>query len=195
MVHQRISIYFSFIIVFFSLLPSAFAQEYKFNLQVLQGGKIIKPNELVYHLKSKPISLQIEANNLNGFLVGATFDEDVYKSALGVADLEVNWFEETGMAEELFNSDKSMFVSNDAPSYWYYISKDDHRFDKDPKSTNSGWVGVKTINSLYDIVNGSDIDLKSFKKSIYLFIYKPYYNNEHELENKDVLFHAELRFK
>ncbi|MCA5005834.1 hypothetical protein [Sphingobacterium bovistauri] len=185
-----------YIILLCSLFLSmiTFAQDTKFRLAVNQGGKSIKEKDNVYLLEPKTFVLQMAARNVEGFLVGATFDRDVYMSAIGEGDLEVSWFSETGMAEELFNADQSMFISNDAPSYWYYDSEDDHRFDRDPKGNLTDWIGNRTIRQFDDLLNEKTIQVDTYQGSVFLFIYKPEYDDEYNMVSMDILFHGELKF-
>lgn len=170
------------------------AQENSFQVQILQNGVERKNNDDVYLLKNAPFSIKINAKGYDGFLVGATFDRDIYLSALGEADLEVLWFENTGMAEGKFNADRSLFISDDAPSYWYYDGKNDHRFDRDPAGIPEDWKGQRTIDKFDDLLQDKIIKVSSFNKSVYLYLYNPIYNDDYELVDIDVLFHAELRF-
>lgn len=170
------------------------AQENKIDVGIFQNGKPIKNDNHVFHLKGDEFSFQITSKGYEGFLLGATLEEDLYRSALGDADLDVNWFAETGMAEAMFNEDKSMFVSDEAPSYWYYTDKKDHRFDHDPLLISGGWEGSRTIKTFYDIVQEKEISVVGFKKSLFVYFYAPIYNDDYELIDRKELFHAELRF-
>jgi hypothetical protein len=171
-----------------------FAQDVKFSLVVNQGGKKVHSEDQVYLLERKPFVLQMAARNVEGFLVGATFDRDVYMSAIGEGDLEVSWFVETGMAEGLFNVEQSILISNDAPSYWYYDKKDDHRFDRDTKGIPTDWIAVRTIKQFVDLLNEKTVQVEDYKDSIFLFIYKPEYDDDYTMVSMDILFHGELKF-
>lgn len=177
------------------------AQNEKLTVKVVQFGKEIKAINSVYKLKRDEFSLQFNVENTNDFLIGSTFDEDIYRSAKGEADLEVAWFGNTGMAEGIFNDDKQILVSNDAPSYWYFDNKNDHRFDKNPMGNSKKWTATRTINNFYDLNNDKQIEVKNCKESLYLVFYKN--NNDVDKINEEngpdanlikILSHLELNF-
>ncbi|AZB16758.1 hypothetical protein EG352_02710 [Chryseobacterium indologenes] len=178
----------------FSLLGTMiFAQSLK--VVIKQDGKVIEPINDVYDLKKSPFLFEVTANNLEGFLVGATTNKDIYGAALGVYNAEVPWFQSTGMAEELYNKDKEMFLMDQAPSYWYYTDAKDHRFDKNPKGNSKQWTATRTITRFYDVMVDQPVHLKDIDSRVYILMYEPAYNDEYDLTGKKNLFQAALRFK
>lgn len=170
-----------------------FAQSLK--VVIKQDGKVIEPVNDVYELKKTPFLFEITSSNLEGFLVGATTNKDIYAGALGVLNTEVPWFQNTGMAEELYNKDKEMFLMDSAPSYWYYTDAKDHRFDKNPKGNAKQWTATRTITRFYDIMVDQPINIKDFDGSVFMLMYQPVYNDEYDLVDKKNLFQAALKFK
>lgn len=170
-----------------------FAQSLK--VVIKQDGKVIEPVNDIYELKKSTFLFEITSTNLEGFLVGATTNKDVYTSAVGLYNPEVPWFQNTGMAEELYNKDKEMFLTDQAPSYWYYTDAKDHRFDKNPKGNLKQWTGTRNITRFYDIMVDQPINLKDFEGNAYVLMYEPVYNDEYDLIGKKNLFHAVLKFK
>nr|WP_315028202.1 hypothetical protein [uncultured Chryseobacterium sp.] len=178
----------------FSLLSlMTFAQSLK--VIIKQDGKVVEPVNDVYDLKKSPFQFEITSNNLEGFLIGATTNKDIYAGALGLFNTEVPWFQSTGMAEELYNKDKELFLMDQAPSYWYYTDAKDHRFDKTPKGTAKQWTATRTITRFYDVMVDQPVNLKDFSGRVYLLMYEPVYNDEYDLTGKKNLFQAALRFK
>lgn len=155
-----------------------YAQDEKFSVTVQQFGKEVKAVNAIYELKSDEFTLQFTVENMDAILVGATFDEDVYESAKGEGDLEVGWFENTGMAEVQFNAEKQILISNDAPSYWYFDSEDDHRFDKHPIQNSSQWTATRASNKFDDLLNDKIISVKNFNESLYLVFYTKEYGED-----------------
>ncbi|AZA89317.1 Uncharacterised protein [Chryseobacterium nakagawai] len=186
---RKISLAFLFCLL--SLIT--FAQSLK--VVIKQDGKVIEPVNDVYDLKKSPFIFEFTGTNLEGFLVGATTNKDIYAGALGLFNTEVPWFQSTGMAEELFNKDKELFLMDSAPSYWYYTGAKDHRFDKDPKGNSKQWTATRTITRFYDIMVDQPVNLKNFDGRVYLFMYEPVYNEEYDLTGKKNLFQAALRFR
>lgn len=170
-----------------------FAQTLK--VVIKQDGKVIEPVNDVYDLKKSPFIFEFSATHLEGFLVGATTNKDIFAGALGLFNTEVPWFQSTGMAEEMYNKDKEMFLMDSAPSYWYYTDAKDHRFDKNPKGTLKQWTATRTITRFYDIMVNQPVSLKNVEGRVYVFMYQPEYNEEYDLIGKKNLFQGTLRFK
>ena len=171
----------------------AFAQSLK--VVIKQDGKVIEPVNDVYELKKSAFLFEITSVNLEGFLVGATSDKNIYTVAVGHYNPEVPWFQSTGMAEELYNKDKELFLMDQAPSYWYYTDAKDHRFDKNPKGNLKQWTAARTITRFYDIMADQAVSLKDFEGNAYVLMYEPVYNDEYDLTGKKNLFQAVLSFK
>ncbi|MDN3693272.1 hypothetical protein QWZ06_13755 [Chryseobacterium tructae] len=171
----------------------SFAQALK--VVIKQDGKVIEPVNDVYDLKKSPFVFEFTTTNLEGFLVGATTNKDIYAGALGLFNTEVPWFQSTGMAEELYNKDKELLLMDSAPSYWYFTDVKDHRFDKNPKGSLKQWTATRTITRFYDVMVDQPVNLKDFDGSVYLLMYQPEYNAEYDLIGKKNLFQAALRFK
>lgn len=173
---------------------SSWAQEGSIQVQVKQNGAIVPINNGVVHLKSNDFVFEVTSNNIESFLIGATFDKDIYRSALGEADLEVPWFESTAVADEMFNPNKELIVSDEAPSYWFYTNASDHRFDRNPKGNAKHWVGSRTIKVLNDLANYKNIPLTKFKDTVYVFFYSPVYDDEYNLTKVITLSNIILKF-
>ncbi|WP_336960756.1 hypothetical protein [Chryseobacterium contaminans] len=186
---RKISLTFLFCILSFM----TFAQSLK--VVIKQDGKVIEPVNDVYDLKKSPFVFEFTASNLEGFLVGATTNKDIYAGAIGVFNTEVPWFQSTGMAEEVYNKDKEMFLMDSAPSYWYYTNLKDHRFDKNPKGNLKQWTASRTVTRFYDVMVAQPLNLKDIDGRVYVLMYEPAYNEEYDLTGKKNLFQATLRFK
>ncbi|WP_276964245.1 hypothetical protein [Chryseobacterium sp.] len=183
----------SLTLLFCLLSFMAFSQSLK--VVIKQDGKVIEPVNDVYELKKSPFLFEITSANLEGFLVGATTNKDIYAGALGILNTEIPWFQNTGMAEELYNKDKEMFLMDSAPSYWYYTDEKDHRFDKNPTGNAKQWTATRTITRFYDIMADQPINVKDFDGSVFMLMYQPVYNDEYDLVDKKNLFQAALKFK
>jgi len=180
------------LILFTAILSQA--QEVNFQVDILQNQQSVPRVNDSYHLKKGTIDFLFKVQHLEGFLLGVTLDEDVYEAALGRNDLEVSWFENTGMAEAYFNESKKLFISNDAPSYWYFTDENDHRFNLGAQGTAEDWVGIRTIRLLDDLLGQKSISLDRFKGNLYIIMYTPIYDKDYRLKDKKILFHASLKF-
>lgn len=179
--------YISVLLTFSSI--NCFAQT--INVKVEQFGKNVDVVDGVCELKSDIFTLHFNVENMEAFLVGATFDEDVYRSAKGETDLEVPWFESTGMAEEFFNTEKQILISNDAPSYWYFDSINDHRFDRSPVGDLGNWTASRTTEKFFDLARDASVSVRGYHGFLYLCFY-----TKQNVENAESFVKAalELRF-
>lgn len=173
---------------------SSWAQEGNIQIQIKQNGVVVPNQNGVVHLKSNEFTFEVTSNNIESFLIGATFDKDLYRSAIGEADLEAPWFESTAFADEIFNPNKELIISDESPSYWYYTSANDHRFDKNPKGNTQKWVGNRTIKVLNNLSSYEHIPLTKFKDYVYVYIYSPVYDEEYNLKEVSILYTVELKF-
>lgn len=186
---KNLFLYFAF------MLTIGLLKAQTLDVRIIQDGKVVSPKNDLYMLSPKAFSFQIRSVGIEGFLVGVTKDEDIYRSAVGEADLEVMWFDESGMAESLFNIDKEVFVCDEAPSYWYFTSTEDHRFDLGAQGTVDSWQAFRSIHSFYDMTTEESISVKNMKEPICFFFYLPIYDKDYNLVDKKCLFKARLNWK
>lgn len=175
---------------------SALGQDRMFVVKFIQEGKVIavdRTGEIT--LSKQPFQIQIEHIIDEGVLVGATFDEGLYRSAIGEADLEVSWYENTGMADALFNKDKSVMVSNDAPNYWFYSSAEEHRFDRDPRASRGRYVGKRTIANIALLDPYRKISVQQIKKDLYFVFYESTYDTEDDAFKRGEPLGVHIRWK
>jgi hypothetical protein len=183
----------SLLLVFITQI-SSWAQEGTIQVEVKQNGKIVTMDNGVINLKSGEFAFEVESFSVESFLVGATFDKDLYRSAIGEADLEVPWFENTAFADEMYNPNKELIVSDEAPSYWFYTNANDHRFDKNPKGNTEHWIGNRTIKILNNLSNYETIPLTKYKGSVFVYFYTPIYDEDYNMTEVIIHYQAELKF-
>lgn len=164
-------------------------------VQIKQNGKIIHPKNNVYELEKAPFQFEIDAEKVEGFLIGATFDKAHYLQAKDSFQPEDLWFQNPGIYEDLFNTSKELYFMDEASSYWYFTEKQDHRFDRTPQGTPTHWSATRTVAQLYDVLSVETVQLKEVNKSLYMLMFLPQYNEDYDVINKENLFSAELRFK
>lgn len=181
------------LILLFSLFHlMAFAQSLQ--VAIKQDGKVIQAVNGIYQLKKAPFAFEITASSIEGFLIGATTDEEVYQSAVAPFNPEVSWFQNTGLAEDLYNKSKELNLMDLAPSYWYYTDAKDHRFDKNPVGDFDQWTAKRSVKTFFDVMINQAIDIKNFDENVYLLMYEPEYDEYYDLIGKKNLFDATLQF-
>lgn len=177
--------------LFFLSYLSLQAQEFV-NIKIKQDYQTMAAKDGVFKIQRKPFKLVFHVRNTDGFCIGFTQDEDIYRSAIGEADMEVMWFENTGMAEGRFNEDLTTMISDEAPSYWYFTAIDDHRFDKNPYGTQQEWLAERTVNAFYLTEFSESFKMEEMVRPVYVVVYEPVYDEDYNLIDKKVLYHAKI---
>lgn len=176
--------------ILFTLLSfMAFSQSLK--VVVKQDGKVIDPVDNVIQLKKHVFQFEIVSTDLEGFLVASTLDKGLFEEAVDYSNTEIEWFQNTGMAEELYNENKELVIMDYAPSYWYYTDKNDHRFDRNPKrNTANKWTATRTFEKLYSVESEVTYDFNELDDdfSVYILMYAPEYNDDYDFIGKKNLF-------
>ncbi|MCT1525959.1 hypothetical protein [Sphingobacterium hotanense] len=177
-----------------SICTCAIAQQ-SVSIKVKQDYKLVASVNHSLTLSKSPFKLMFHVKELESFCIAFTSDEDVYRSAIGEADLEVMWFENTGMAEGLFNEDKTMMLSNEAPSYWFYSSLEEHRFDKHPQGTIKEWTAERSIENFLDVDQDENYSVKQINRPIFYVVYVPQYDEYYNQIDKKIYTYGEIRWR
>ncbi|MDM1049300.1 hypothetical protein [Sphingobacterium hotanense] len=186
--------YFFILFLLCSICTCAIAQQ-SVSIKVKQDYKLVASVNHSLTLSKSPFKLMFHVKELESFCIAFTSDEDVYRSAIGEADMEVMWFENTGMAEGLFNEDKTIMLSNEAPSYWFYSSLEEHRFDKHPQGTIKEWTAERSIENFYDVVQDETYSVKQINRPIYYVVYVPQYDEDYNQIDKKIYTYGEILWK
>lgn len=121
------------------------------DLYLEQDGRIINIIDDTAMIKRKQFCFVFSFRQPDGILLNASFEPASYESAAGGAPVEnIAGFRNTGIAEELFNPECEMFISNDSPNYWYYADETDSRFDYTAKDER-GYTCRRTVSSFVDL--------------------------------------------
>jgi hypothetical protein len=139
-----------------------------FSVTIEQDGKPVKINNKIVVLKPSAFDIVINIPAPMSLLLNASFDTKTYKPATENKHLdELFGFKETGMAEGRFNSDKEMYVLDEAPSYWYYDSDKDHRFNA-VEHVGNRIICKRTVENLYNPVTEVGTKVTDNNKPLYL---------------------------
>ena len=160
--------YLLFIITLTSMMEPTSQTDRDFHVILEQNGKSIVPVNNVVTLDKSEFSLVFEFDAPMGLLINASFDKTTYQQAKeGKPKSTLQGFENTGMAEGLFNDSEEIFLSDEAPSYWFYEDETAHRFNTIEKKEGK-IICKRTINNLYDINAGENIKVEAVGQSLYL---------------------------
>jgi hypothetical protein len=101
-----------------------------FDVRFAQNDQWLDITDDAVTLERAPFVIVLLLREPGGVLVNVSANPATFRPAQTGAALEaLRGFSETGMAEWLFNKERELFVVDEAPSYWYFTSADDHRFD------------------------------------------------------------------
>lgn len=151
----------------------ALAQKNRVNIVLKQGREtfnvldqdsiFIKPKRFEYKL-SFPVGGQI---NLHHSYTDSLFNEFANGQIKNIPD----WWAHC-MAEESYNSDKELLISNDGWSCWFYDEKTDfYRLDAKSIRLHDGYyTGTKTVRFLYNVKNQSSVSVRDAQEPIYLIV-------------------------
>ncbi len=177
-----------------TLSSSAIAQQ-SVSIKARQDYKLVTSLNHSLTLSRSPFKLLFHVKGLESFCIAFTSDRDIYRSAIGEADMEVMWFENTGMAEGLFNEDKTILLSNEAPSYWFYSSLQEHRFDKHPQGTTKEWTAERSVENIFDVDQDETHSVQQIQRPIYYVVYVPQYDEDYNVIDKKIYTYGEIRWK
>ena len=148
--------------------PGLLAQ--KFEVEILQYGKIIEVVDDVVELEKKEFQIRITLKKQDGVFMNASFKKDYFKLK---ADEPINDYEFIGqktMAEIEFNSHKELFVHDEYVTYLFFDKTMDwHRFDKGVVKRGKKIIASKTVQIIKNIHNKEITELVHLEKDIYLF--------------------------
>lgn len=158
------------------------------------------PQEIVsgaVALEKKPFDIIIHFPGPDSVFVSASYDSDSYNAALSGEPLSaIKGFDETGMAEELFNKDETLMLSESAPHYWHYLDQNDHRFSE-IIAADAYFVCRKKISFVSTEDNrGRPVEISKIKKKeIYLVFMKLDWNKDFTDKNEFKRLPLKIIFK
>ena len=148
----------------------------KSKIYIRQHGALIDLQEKIL-LKKEPFELVFDFHeDASAVLLNASFKPESYARAKKDAvAADLRGFGNTAMAECLNNQELEMLISDDSPSYWYYDSEEDNRFDKVERSNNR-LVCTRTINRFFDVRSERKISITGNNKPLYLVLIPGYHS-------------------
>jgi hypothetical protein len=160
-----------FLLLFF-IQGKSFSQKKNVSVRIVQEESLLLDDyETSVTLKKKSFKILVLLEKTDGVYCYASFKDSIYKFAEidtipGFSDLP-----NLAMAEEEFNKEKELLVSNDGWSYWFYNPKLNwHRFNKKLVLLDGGRVvGSKSIRQIYNVSDNTTVKVKDNSKPLYLF--------------------------
>jgi len=171
------------LIIFFSL-SSMNEKEKGFHVVIEQNGKLIEPKNGVVSIDKSEFNIIFEFNNPMGLLINGSFKKKTYKLASkGKHKSNLPGFQSTGMAEGLLNPGKEIFISDDAPNYWFYDDDKKNRFNSIEKVDGKLFCR-RIIKNLYDVDTKATTIVENVEQPLYLVFISYKYVDKEEVEIK-----------
>ncbi|HPG12052.1 MAG TPA: hypothetical protein PLU37_11005 [Chitinophagaceae bacterium] len=165
-------IHISFLTIFLFFSTTLSCQEKEVLIRIQQDDSYLLSNyENNITLKKNTFKIYVYLQNMDGVYVFASFGDSLNQLS---ANDPIPGFSEIPymvMAEEYFNKEKELLISDQGWSYWFYDPQLDwHRFNKKiVQIETGGLVGKKTIKQVYVVEKRKEVKVKELKKPLYLF--------------------------
>ena len=164
----------SLVILLWLFVPAVIlAQQKDISIRVAQDDQSYQLSEFETRLvlKREGFKIQVLLSSIEGVYVFASFEDSVYRTGQTEAVPGFSNLPNMAMAEEEYNKNKEMIISDAGWSYWFYDSGLSwHRFNKKLIFLDSGKaVGIKSIKQFYLLDEKQEVKVKAIDKPLYLF--------------------------
>jgi len=160
-------------------LPDEFEH---FAVALAQHGKLLGADNHRVELSRDPFIVMVLFREPDGVLINVSDKDTAYRAAAAGVDLDrLPGFGETGMAEWLFNKERDILVADDAPSYWYFTSDEDHRFDAPCERDDSVVLCQRTVEKL-SYLGGASIPVEQAPDRLFLVFAKTRWDRGQHVE-------------
>lgn len=172
------------LLIIFFCCSSMNEKEKDFHVVIEQNGKLIESKNGVVSIDKSEFNILFEFNNPMGLLINGSFKKKTYKLASkGKHKSKLPGFQATGMAEGLSNPDKVIFISDDAPNYWFYDDDEKNRFNSTEK-VDGKLLCRRIIKKFYDVKTKTTIKVENVNKPLYLVFISYKYKDKEKMEIK-----------
>lgn len=122
-------------------------------------------------LKKNTFKIYVYLHNMDGVYVFASFNDSLDQLSANDPIPGFSNMPFLVMAEEYFNKEKELLISDLGWSYWFYDPQLEwHRFNKKiVQIETGGLVGKKTVKQVYVVEKRKEVKVKELNKPLYLF--------------------------
>jgi hypothetical protein len=162
---------YALLMIFSFAFYFAKAQNENFEVRIIQDSAVVKPNENgIVSLQKKIFKIEIDLVGVEGVYMYASFKDNIYKIKDNTAIPDFKNIPAKSMAEEEFNPDQELIISEDGWAYWFYKPSDRwHRMDKEVTIVGNKTTIRKTIKQFYFGDTEENLALEDNTKTLYLF--------------------------
>lgn len=152
-----------------------------FQIEIYQKGKRVGITNNEVALQKAPFDIVItfiDTAASKDILLNTSINPKTFLDALQNVPMDsLAGFQDSGMAEVLFNEDRDVLLSYSAPSFWFYDSDELHRFNM-VKKDGENLICTRTIESLYSVETKESIALNKLSYPIYMVFITSEYNKD-----------------
>ena len=177
------------------LFAAAISYAQKFTIGIVQDTLVTPVNGEVLIAK-KPFVIEVTLDGIEGVYLYASFKDRIFRlnstdTIPGLADLPG-----MAMAEESFNKDKELIISDDGWAYWFYDPQQDwHRFDKEITQIDRKVIGRKTIQQFYFAAKEKAQKVKDVAAPLYLFFVSATLGENYHLDKEIQRFKLKINWQ
>lgn len=145
-----------------------------FTFVIYQDGKEVKPKSSIIKLKKAPFTIKFEVKKAEGIFLQASHLDSWYQLENSESIPDREYISPKAMAEEKFNTDKDLIISNEYYAYWFFDEKDNwYRMSRVEKTKNGFKAEVDVENLFIREPEKNVIKVEEATKPIYLFAFIP----------------------
>ncbi len=151
---------------------------------VFQSGQEVPIHDDTVEIKKNFFSVVIVFNSPDAVLVNASFESETFDALDSQEPMnKIPGFSNTPIAEELFNKDEVLYISNHTPGIWYYTDDADNRFNEIDK-INSGFYCRRNIKKIINLdENNSETNIMDItQNTIYMGFIKTRWSEDFTTE-------------
>jgi len=142
-----------------------------FNIIFLQDGITHQVVNNKVSLKKAPFHVIVDASNINGIYLNASFQKDSKFVTPNEFD-NLTSIAPKVFAEQAFNKNNELIVSPLNYSYWFYNQNMDwHRYNNVHPKKEKGFIGTKTIHQIFEEGNDTILPVEELTEPLYLFFF------------------------
>jgi len=151
-------------------------------ISIVQNGKTIHPKDGVVALEKATFDFILDFPDTMAVLVNASFNDDLYQLSSKGKQLatRIEFSKSHLMAVGLHNSERTIFISDEGSSPWFYEDDEINNFNK-VEFINNHYRCTRTIHHLSNIDAPDDLKFENINDPIYM-VFAPSIMDEYDSE-------------
>ena len=143
-----------------------------FMAYIVQDGVRLPIDEHVVKVKKAPFKIVLDLPNKKGVFVHVSYNKTTYSKALRNGELaSLPGFEKVAIYERWNNPERTLFMADQQPMYWFIESKSKSRFSN-YEIINDRYICERKVSSIYDIDVHKNRSLSNMNSPVYITFMK-----------------------